>query len=36
VIGSTSTRLRAGGPGRLPTSYSVTLMPLSSLRSESG
>ncbi len=28
VIGSTSTRLRVGGPGRRPTSYSITLIRL--------
>ena len=27
VIGSTSTRVRVGGPGWRPTSYSITLTP---------
>ena len=27
VIGSTSTRRRCGGPGRRPTSYSITALP---------
>ena len=30
VIGSTSTRLRVGGPGWRPTSYSATLMRIAS------
>ena len=32
VIGSTSTRSRSGGPGCLPSSYSMTDMPASSYR----